>query len=397
MPKALEKIKVLDLTRMYAGPFCTMLLKDLGAEVIKVEIPGGGDAVRTIPTLTEAGESYPFIMLNRGKKSVTLDMNSVKGREIVKELVKKVDVLVENFTPRVMERAGLSYEELSEVNPGLIYASLSGFGHTGPRRDFPAFDLIAQASGGFMSVTGFPDGPPIHAGTALADFTGGLYTTIGILAALQYRTETGEGQFIDISMQDSVWAITAPGNAGFYFLTGESPARFGNGYLEAVPFGVYPSKNGYIAIAIVTIGQWHGLLRVMEREDLSGVEKYATQIERTNYREEVDALVEEWTKTKTIAEIVNLFKEAHLPCSPIPSFAEVANDPQLLSRGMITEVEQLISGKTKVTGSVFKFSRTPGDVKFPAPILGEHNYEVYSDMLGYSEEEIGKLVDGGVI
>ena len=397
MPKALEKIKVLDLTRMYAGPYCTMLLKDLGAEIIKVEIPGGGDGVRTLPPLTKASESMPFIVLNRGKKSVTLNLQSEKGREIVKELAKKADILVENFTPGVMDRLGLGYEELSKVNPGLIYTSLSGYGHTGPRQDLPAFDMVAQAMGGFMSVTGFPDGPPTKAGTAVGDICGSLYTTIAILAALHHRTETGEGQFVDISLQDCVWAFTTAGVNDIYFLTGENPQRFGNGYYEGVPFNVYHAKDGYIVICIITIGQWQGFLRLIGREDLIGVEKYATQVERVNHRDEVDALVAEWTKTKCVTEIENEFKKAHLPCSPVPRFVEVANDPQLLSREMITEVEQLISGKLRVPGTVFKLSKTPGDVTLPAPFLGEHNYEVYPSMLGYNEEELGKLTEEGII
>ena len=398
MPKALENIKVLDFTRMYAGPFCTMLLCDLGAEVFKVEIPGGGDAVRNIPPFTEGGESAYFINLNRGKKSFTLNLQAERGREICKELVKKVDIVVENFTPRVMDNLGLGYEELSKINPRLIYAASSGFGHSGPRRDFPAYDLIAQAMGGMLSISGFPDGPPEKAGgTATADFVGGMYNTIAILGALHYREQTGEGQSIDISMQDCVWSFVGVSHAPFYFMTGEAPPRLGNGYIEGVPLTVYPAKDGYIIIAGITVGQWENLLKVIGREDLIGDERYTTQAVRIERREETDAMVTKWTKPRSIEEITNLMAKAHLPCAPVPSLAEVAHDPQLLERGMITEVEQLLSGTVKTNGSVLKLSKTPGVVDSPAPFLGQHNDAVYSDILGYSEEKISELATDGII
>ena len=397
MPRALDDVKVLDFSRMYAGPFCTMVLKELGAEVIKVEIPGGGDGVRNIPPITQGGEAYIFVNLNRGKKSITLNLDTQRGQEISKELVKKVDVVVENFTPGVMDRLSLGYEELKKVNPGLIYASLSGFGHTGPRRLQPAYDTVAQAMGGFMSVTGFPDNPPTKAGPGLADFVSPLYTTISILAALRHREKGGKGQHIDISMQDCIWAITAVQFAAIYFHTGEVPPRVGNRQLEATPFGTFPAKDGYVVIAVVTVGQWENFLRIIEREDLIGVEEYATQVERLKRWQEVDAMIEEWTKTRSVKEIVETLNNAHLPCSPVPTFDEVANDPQLLSREMVIEVEQLLSGNLKVPGSVFKLSETPGEAKYSAPFLGEHNYEIFRDLLGYGEAEINKLAQEGII
>ena len=397
MSKALKDVKVLDFTRMLAGPFCTMQLAELGAEVIKIEIPEGGDATRSMPPQTEGGESYMFIIANRGKKSITLNLASDEGREICKELVKKMDVVVENFSPVVMDNLGLGYEELSRVNYGLIYASSSGFGHTGPRSSQLAFDMIIQAMSGYMSVNGYPDGPPTKGAGAIADTISGLYTTISILAALQYRSRTGEGQYIDTSMQDCMWAIIGPTEAPRYFLTGESPPRMGNRERDVTPYGAYPAKDGYVIITTATVGQWQNFLRVMGREDLIGVEKYDTQLERNKYANEIDALVEEWTRVRTVAEIANSLNDAHLPCSPVSTYAEVANDPQLLSRDMLTEVEQVISGKIKVPGSPLKLSKTPGDPTLTAPFLGEHNYEVYSNLLGYSEEEIGKLADDGVI
>lgn len=397
MAGALEDIKVLDFTRMYAGPFCTMLLKDLGAEVIKVEIPGGGDAVRSIPPITQGGEAYIFLSLNRGKKSVTLDLQNERGCQIARELVKHVDVVVENYACGVMERLGLGYEELDKINPRLIYASLSGFGHTGPRSSQTAFDTLAQAMGGLMSVTGFVDGPPTKAGPALADFVGALYTSNSILAALHHRSIAGKGQHIDISMQDSIWAITALQFSPNYYLTGEVPERLGNRQVEATPFSVYPAKDGYVVIAIVTIGQWQKFLEVIEREDLLGVEKYANQVERIKHCHEIDSIVEAWTSTRSIDEIVSRLNDARLPCSPVPTFDQVANDPHLHSREMIIEVEQLISGTLRMPGSVFKLSATPGDLNYPAPFLGQDNYEVYSGILGYTEQEIHQMASDGII
>ncbi len=399
MAKALDGVKALDFTRVYAGPFCTKLLGDLGAEVIKVEIPGGGDSTRTIPPLIKEveGEGYLFVLLNHGKKSTTLNLRSERGRDICRELTKRADVVVENFAPGVMDNLGLGYEELSKIKPLLIYASVSGFGQTGPRRSQTAYDMVAQAMGGMMSVTGFPDGPPVKAGPCVADFVGGLYATISILAALHHRSKTGEGQMIDISLQDAVWSITAVDFGPNYFLTGEIPQRLGNGLPLVTPYNVYPARDGWVVIVITTVGHWETFLRVIGREDLLGVQKYATMPQRINHRHEVDALVEEWTKTRSVQEIVDELGGAHLPCSPVPEFDEVANDPQLLSREMITEVEQTLTGKVKVLGSVFKLSKTPGEVKSPAPFLGEHNYEVYSNILGYSEQEIKKLQSDGII
>ena len=397
MAKALDDIKVLDFTRFMAGPACSMVLAEFGAEVIKVEIPGGGDGMRGTPPFTKGLESGFFIGVNRGKKSVTLNLVSEKGCQIAKDLAKKVDVVVENFSPGVMDRLGLGYEELSKINPKLIYASVSGFGHTGPRNSEPVYDVIAQAMGGLISVTGFPDGPPTTVGPSIADSMGGFYAAMAILAALHYRKKTGEGQRIDISMQDCVWSVTAMQYAPGYFLNNEVPKRLGTGIPGSVPYGIYPAKDDHIIIAVVTIGQWESLLRVMGREDLIGVPKYSTQGERTNHRDEIDAMVSEWTKTKSVKEILNALTNVSVPCSLLPTFDEVANDPQLLSREMIVEVEQPISGKVKVPGSVFKMSKTPGDVKLPAPFLGEHNYEIYCEMLGYSEREVRKLADEGVI
>ena len=397
MGKALEGIRVLDFSRMYGGPLGTMILAELGAEVIKVEVPGGGDAIRTTAPLTEGQESYRFVVLNRGKQGITLNLHSEEGQRICKELVKKCDVLVENFTPGVMESYGLGYEHLKPHNPRLIYASISGFGHTGPYHSQVAFDTIIQAMGGIISITGFPDSPPTKVGPAIADFMGGIFSNIAILAALQHRNRTNEGQFIDLSMQDCIWYITAIQFLPLYMLTGQEPQRLGNSQIEVTPFNIYKAKDGYIVIGVVTVDQWHRLLEVIGREDLKDVPEYASQPTRIKYVEEIDAIVGKWTRRRTVDEMIKLLRAADLACSPVPTFGQVAKDPQLASRNMQVDVEQLISGKLRVPGSVFKMSQTPGDPTGPAPFLGQHNVEVYSRLLGYDHATIDRLQREGII
>ena len=397
MAKALDGIRVLDFTRMYGGPLGTMMLAELGADVIKVEVPGGGDAIRTTAPLTEGQESYRFVALNRGKRDITLNLNSEEGQRICRELVGKCDVLVENFTPGVMESYGLGYEELKRYNPRLIYVSISGFGCTGPYRSRVAFDTIIQAMGGLISVNGFPDSPPTKVGPAIADFLGGIFSIIAILAALQYRSRTKQGQFVDISMQDCIWYITAIQFLPLYILTGKEPPRLGNRQIEVTPFSIHKAKDGYIVIGVVTVAQWHRLLEVIGREDLKDVPEYAGQATRIEHADQIEAIVETWTKERTVNEMLNVLEAADLACSPVPTFGQVANDPQLASRNMQVEVEQLISGKLRVPGSVFKMSQTPGDPTEPAPFLGQHNAEVYSKLLGYDHATIDRLQREGII
>ncbi|UCG83138.1 MAG: CoA transferase, partial [Dehalococcoidia bacterium] len=335
--------------------------------------------------------------LNRGKLGVTLNLDSEAGRNICRELVGKSDVLIENFTPGVTEKLGLSYEQLQPLNPKLIYASISGFGQTGPSRTQVAFDTIIQAMGGLVSVNGQPDSPPTKVAPAIADFLGGVYAIIAILAALQYRSVSGLGQQIDISMQDSVWAITAIQHLPVYLMTGQEPPRLGNRMIEVTPFNIYPAKDGYVVIAIVTVGQWERLLEVLGREDLKDVPEYRSQVDRVKHMDVIDSMVEEWSRERTVNEIVALLRPLDLPCSAVPTFGQVTEDPQLASREMQVEVEQLISGKLKVPGSVFKMSETPGDPSQPAPFVGQHNAEVYSSLLGYDSETIDRLQREGVI
>lgn len=396
MASVLEGIKVLDLTQVYSGPFCTLLLKDLGAEIIKVERPGSGDLIRSDVPHTAGMEGGAYIILNRGKKSVTLNLGTGKGREICLELVKKVDVLVENFSPGTMDKLGLGSQALLKLNPGLIYASISAYGQTGPRRDYPGFDPVAQAMGGMTAVTGFPDNPA-RCGVSIADFTSGSFTATAIVSALLHRQKTGEGQTIDISMQECIWQLTSIEFSPYYFLDGVEPPRLGNQHAAMIPSNLYPTLDGRIFIMAGVLDQLRRLYTVMGRQDLLNTPLCANQWTRYKYRDEINKLVAGWTVTKKTDELMEILKKADVPCSKLPAFSEVCNDPQLLSRNAIIEVEQTVSGKVKVPGSIFKLSRTPGKIDYPAPYLGEHNFDVLSEMLGYSEQEINKLIDEGVI
>ena len=396
MASVLEGIKVLDFTQVYSGPFCTLLLKDLGAEIIKVERPPAGDLIRNDVPHTEGLEGGAFIILNRGKKSITMDLTTEKGRNICKELVKQVDVLVENFSPGTMAKLGLDSKVMCGLNPNLIYASISAYGQTGPLRDYPGFDPIAQAMGGMTSVTGFPD-RPARCGVSIADFSSGFFTALSIVSALFHRLKTGEGQTIDISMQDCIWQLTSVEFSPYYFLNHEIPPRLGNGHAAMIPCNLYPTRDGRIFISAGVLAQVHRLYTAMDRKDLIDTPLGANQNERYKHRAEIDEAITAWTKTQKTQYIVDLLKKADVPCSKLPSFDEVCSDPQLLSRNMIIEVDQPVSGKVKTPGSLFKMSKTPGKIDYPAPFLGENNQDVLSEMLGFSEQEISKLADEGVI
>jgi len=369
-----------------------MILRELGAEVIKIEFRESGDACRTIPPITEGGEGYAFSILNRGKKSITLELKEKEGQEIARRLIKKSDILLENFTPGVMDRLGLGYGEISKLNPQLIYASLSGFGQTGPNASRAAYDTVAQAMGGLMSVTGFPENPPTKCGPPVADLCGGAYTVIAIMAALQHRNKCGQGQRVDISLQDCIWLMTAVETLSTYALSGDSPGRIGNMHPNIVPWNNYHAKDGYIVLCIVTIGQWQKMVEVMDRPDLVVNPDTLPLASRVQHRDELDRIVADWVKDRTVAEIQKLMDDASLPCAPVMDTGQLVNDPHIQSRQMVVEVEQMLSGPLKMPGSIFKLSTTPGDPVAPAPFLGEHNSEVYSGLLGYSEEKIEEFI-----
>jgi CoA:oxalate CoA-transferase len=397
MASVLEGIKILDLTSVYSGPFCTLLLKDLGAEVIKLERPESGDMIRYDIPHTEANEGGPFIILNRGKKSLTVDLKTEKGRNICKELAKKVDILVENFSPGTMAKLGLDSSVICKLNPKIIYASISAYGQTGPLRDYPGFDPVSQAMGGMIAVTGFPE-QPVRSAVSIADFTSGMFATMSIVSALYHRMATGEGQVIDISMQDCIWQLTSIEFAPYYFLNHVLPPRLGNQHAAMIPCNLYTAKDGgRVIINAGVLSQLHRLYTAMGRKELIDTPLGGNQSVRFEHRQEVDKAVADWVKTKNTAEIQDILKKADVPCTRMPTFDEVCKDPQLLSRNMIIDVDQTLSGKVKVPGSLFKMSKTPGKIDYPAPFLGENTQEVLSGMLGLSDEEITKLSDEHII
>ena len=325
-----------------------------------------------------------------------MNLKEKKGIDICKELVRRVDIVVENFSPGTMEKLGLGSEELCKINPSLIYASISAYGQTGPMKDYPGFDPVAQAMGGMTMVTGYPDSPT-RCGVSIADFSSGSFTAFSIIGALFHRLRTGEGQTIDISMQESIWQLASIEYAPYYFLNGEEPPRLANQHSAMIPCNLYSTRDGKVFIMAGVLDQLRRLYTVMGREDLLKTPLYSNQNERFKYRDDIDNLVKEWTKDKTTEEVQTILKEVDVPCSKLPAFSEVCNDPQLLSRNAIIEVEQLISGKVKVPGSIFKLSKTPGKIDYPAPFLGQDNYQVLSEILGYSDEKISRLSEDSII
>ncbi len=393
----LDGVIVLDLTWVLAGPFASMVLCDLGADVIKVERPGVGDVARhTAPIVN--GESCYFFSVNRGKRSLTLDLKSERGREIFLRLVEKADVVMENFTPGTMERLGLDYAVLSKRNPRLIYAATSGFGQTGPDRFRPALDVVVQGMGGIMSITGEPDGPPVRPGASLGDITGGLFSAIGVLAALQEREGSGRGQMIDVSMLDCQISILE--NAFVrYFATGEMPRPLGTRHPVATPFQAFPTKDGYIVLALSwgVENQWELYCATIDRHDLIDDPRFDTPALRTEHHDELEPLLIEAMRKKATAEWLREFDAIGLPCGPLNNIAQAAEQPQVKAREMLVEVEHPVIGKLPLPDTPVKLSRTPGGIRGASPALGEHTDEVLRELLAFSDTEIADLRRSAVI
>jgi len=397
MSGPLEGIKVLDLSWVLAGPFASMILCDLGAEVVKVERPDGGDVARGAAPLKD-GVSYYFFSINRGKKSITVDLKSERGRELFLRLVKEADVLLENFVPGTMAKLGLSYEVIREQNPALIYAACSGFGQTGPYANKPALDIVVQGMGGIMSITGEPGGGPVRPGTSLGDITAGLFTAIGILAALQERNSSGLGQMVDISMLDCQVAILENAFAR-YFATGEIPGPLGTRHPSATPFQAFPTKDGHIVLALSwgLEDQWALFCAKIDRVDLIDDPRFETGPLRTQHHSELEPLLIEALRTKTTEEWIKEFEEIDMPCGPINTIDKVAADPQIKAREMLVEISHPQAGSLVVPNTPVKLSRTPGRVDKPAPELGEHTAEILSRWLSMTEEEIEALKRDNII
>ena len=397
MPGPLEGVRVLDLTWVLAGPFASMVLRDLGADVIKIERPGIGDvARRTAPIVN--GESAYFFSVNRGKRSLTLDLKSERGRDIFLRLVEKADVVMENFTPGAMERLGLSYDVLQERNPRLIYAATSGFGQTGPDRLRPALDVVVQGMGGIMSITGEPDGPPVRPGASLGDITAGLFTAIGILAALRERERSGRGQMVDVSMLDC--QISVLENAFVrYFATGQVPKPLGTRHPAATPFQAFPTKDGYLVLALSwgVENQWELYCATIGRHDLIDDPRFDTPALRTEHHDELEPLLIEAMRRKTTAEWLRDFDAIGLPCGPLNNIPQAAEQPQVKARGMLVEVEHPVIGKLPLPDTPVKLSRTPGGIRGASPALGEHTAEALRELLALSDDEIADLRRAGIV
>lgn len=397
MAGPLEGIKILDLSWVLSAPFATMVLSDLGAEVIKIERLEVGDIARGNGPFVKGLSSY-FLSLNRGKKSITLNIASEQGRDIFLKLVEHVDVVVQNFTPGTMEKLGLGYETLKQHNPKIIYAACSGFGQTGPYATKLAFDVIVQAMGGIMSITGEPGGPPIRPGASIGDIAAGLFLCIAILACLQERHVSGQGQMIDISMLDCQVAIQE--NAFVRYLnTGEVPQALGTRHPVFTPFQVFPTKDGYIAVA--TMGgvrdQWPLYCAIIGHLELIDDERYQTGWSRTQNYEALEPVLNEAMKARTTQEWLAELESAEIPCGPVNTIDKVVADPQIQIREMIVDVHHPTAGSFKVTNTPVKLSRTNAKLEQASPDLGEHTKEVLAEFLGKTGPELLELEKNGVI
>jgi CoA:oxalate CoA-transferase len=397
MTGPLAGIRVLDLTWVLAGPFASMVLCDLGADVIKVERPPYGDVARTTGPYLDDESAY-FFSVNRGKRSICIDLKSTAGRDLFLRLVEKADVVMENFTPGTMERLGLGYDVLSQRNPRLIYAATSGFGQTGPYRHKPALDIIVQGMGGIMSITGEPGGRPVRPGISLGDIAAGLYTAIGILAALHEREKSGRGQMLDISMLDCQIAILE--NAFVrYFATGEVPGPLGTRHPSSTPFQAFPTKDGWIVIALSwgVDNQWELLLATLGLPELIDDPRFETPGLRTQHHAELEPILNEAFRKKTTREWLEELEPLGIPCGPLNDIAQAAADPQVQARDMLVEVEHPKGFRLKVPNTPVKLTRTPGGVKGPPPAIGEHTDQVLRELLGLSDEQIATLREAGAV
>lgn len=391
MAKPLEGLVVLDLSRVLAAPYTGMILADMGADVIKIERPGKGDDSRQY-TPFKNGESVYYMSLNRGKRSITLNMKSEEGKQILKDLVKKADVLVENFRGGTMDKLGLGYDVLKEINPRLIYSACTGFGMTGPYKHEPAYDVIVQGMGGIMSITGQPGGEPTKCGVSIGDITAGIFSAVGIMIALYNREKTGKGQLVDVSMLDCQVAILENAIAR-YLDSGISPKPLGNRHASITPFQALKTKDGHVIIAVGNDTLWQKFCGLIERQDLAADERFTTNPLRTA---NVDALTEELTKTfvtKTMDEWLKILHDGGIPVGPINDIARVVKDPAVIARDMIVTTHHPVAGDVQMAGVPIKLSETPGSVDAPAPVLGQHTREVLKEKLGYTDEFIDHLYE----
>lgn len=392
----LEGIVVLDLTRVLAGPYCGALMADMGATVIKVENPKGGDDSRSMGPFINDNSVY-FANFNRSKTGCTLNLKAPEAKEIFKEMVKKADVVIENYRPGTMEKLGLGYDVLKEVNPAIIYGAVSGFGHTGPLSKRAGYDIVGQAMGGLMSTTGWPGGKPTRVGTPMGDVLGGLNLTIGVLAALVNRQKTGLGEKVDVALVDSV-ASAMENITMIYQSTGRLPQRIGNRYESTYPYDAFPTKDGDVIVAAGNNKLFGILCDVMEQPELKEDPRFLTVKDRVANHEMLREIVSAWTEQHTISEVDQLLNGAGCPASPVNTIDRMVVDPQIAgARDMFPEIDQPGIGKLHITAMPQKLTRTKSYPRKAAPLLGEDNVEIYKTMLGFDEAKLAELKEKGVI
>ncbi|HBV00538.1 CaiB/BaiF CoA transferase family protein [Thalassospira lucentensis] len=407
MTGALSGIRVLDLSRVLAGPWASQTLADLGAEVIKIERPGAGDDTRGWgPPFAkdEAGndttEAAYYLTANRGKKSLTVDITKLEGQEIVRNLAAQSDVVLENFKVGGLAKYGLDYTSLAKINPKLVYCSITGFGQDGPYKDRPGYDFMIQGMGGLMSITGAPDeapgGQPMKVGVAVADIFTGLYATIGILSALRHRDATGEGQHIDLALLDVQTAVLA-NQAMNYLTTGVAPSRLGNAHPNIVPYEAFPSADGYLILAVGNDSQFKSFCEVAGLNDLPADTRYVTNRSRVANRETLVPMIRRAMVTKTTDQWIAVLEKANVPCGPINTLDRVFDNPQVQHRGMIRYLDHPVAGKIPTVANPIKFSKTPISGETAAPMLGQHSDEILRKVADLSDEQIEKLRSAGII
>ena len=395
-PYPLDGVTVLDLGHIYNGPYAGFLLAMAGARVIKIE-PLRGEHLRHRGA--QKAHSVPFALLNSNKECVTLNLKAPRGREIFLEMVKRADVVLENFAPDAMEKMKLGWNELKKVNPKLVYGCSSGYGRSGPRRDDLAMDLTVQAASGLMSVTGFPDSPPVKAGAAVCDFSGGIHLYAGIMTALYEAEKTGQGRMVEVSMQEAIYASLASNIGMYYTLGGKEPPRTGNqhGGLSISPYNVYPTNDGYAAINCTNDGHFYHLLDALGRPELKDNPRYATNQARAEILEEVNELVEAWTRTLNKDELLAISRKHNFPCAPVRNLDEVIHDEHLHARGMLEWVDHPVLGRIALQRSPLRFHKSGLMPIHPSEELGANNAGVYGGWLGLPAEELDRLKQEGVI
>jgi crotonobetainyl-CoA:carnitine CoA-transferase CaiB-like acyl-CoA transferase len=391
----LKGVRVLDLTRVLAGPAASLALADLGAEVFKIEPPGTGDETRAFPPHRD-GESHYFLSVNRGKKSIVVDLKTPAGVALVKDLAAKCDILVENYRPGVMDRLGLGYAALSAVNPKLIYCSISGYGMTGPLKDRPSFDIVLQAMSGALSVNGEPGGLPSKLGIPVGDLVGGINGPIGILAALYERSVTGRGRHIDVSLMDGL--VNMLGYlAQLAFFTGEDPVRQGSQHPNLVPYGIFPAQDGSIVVACLTNSFWVRICAAIGAPELAGDARFDTIEKRRDNRDAVNALISDFTRRHSVEDLEDVFAEHQVPNAPILGVQAALSQPQAVARELVVQTEHPVLGSIPILNRPIKFAGAPQPVPEAPPVLGQHSDEILSEVLGLSPDAIAKLRADGVV